>query len=71
MREMKSHPWFVEKLPTELIKRGQDVYFINENPTSSLQSKKEIMNIVDEAKTLPESSCSDQLEYLTEALKKM
>lgn len=71
MREIKSHPWFLVNLPKESTKEAQDVFNIEENRISSLQSIEEIMNIVDEAKTLPTTSSSDQLEDLAEALKKM
>jgi len=71
MREIKSHPWFLVNLPKESRKEVQDVFNIEENRISSLQSIEEIMNIVDEAKTLPTVSSSDQLEDLAEALKKM
>ncbi|KAI5384665.1 Serine/threonine-protein kinase sapk7, variant 2, partial [Lathyrus oleraceus] len=60
MREIKSHPWFLEKLPKEATK---------EDPISCVQSIEEIMSIVDEAKALPTTSSSDQLEDLVEALK--
>lgn len=65
MREIKSHAWFLKDLPKESTKGGQDVYY------SSLQTIEEIMNILDEAKNLPETSSRDQLEDLAEALKKM
>lgn len=71
MREIKSHPWFLVNLPKESTKEAQDVFNIEENRISSLQSIEEIMNIVDEAKTLPTTSSSDQLEDLVETLKKM
>ncbi|GAU18722.1 hypothetical protein TSUD_80100 [Trifolium subterraneum] len=71
MREIKSHPWFLENLPKESIKEAQDVNYKKENPISSLQSIEEIMNIVEEAKILATTSSSEQLEDLTEALKKM
>lgn len=71
MKEIKSHPWFLMNLSEELTKGVQDIYNIKENPTSSLQSTEEIMNIINEAKTLPATSNSDQLEDLTEALKNM
>ncbi|KAK2384474.1 serine/threonine-protein kinase SRK2A [Trifolium repens] len=72
MREIKSHPWFLENLPKESIKEAQEVNYIKENiPTSCLQSIEEIMNIVEEAKILATTSSSDQLDDLTEALKKM
>lgn len=60
MREIKSHPWFLENLPKEARK---------EDPISCVQSIEEIMSIVDEAKALPTTSSSDQLEDLVEALK--
>lgn len=71
MREIKSHPWFLVNLPKESTKEAQDVFNIEENRISSLQSIEDIMNIVDEAKTLPTTSSSDQLEDLVETLKKM
>jgi hypothetical protein len=71
MREIKSHPWFLENLPKESIKEAQDVNYTKENPITSLQSIEEIMNIVEEAKILATTSSSDQLDDLTEALKKM
>ncbi|XP_045825589.1 serine/threonine-protein kinase SAPK7-like isoform X2 [Trifolium pratense] len=71
MREIKSHPWFLENLPKESIKEAQDVNYTKENPIYFLQSIEEIMNIIEEAKILATTSSSDQLEDLTEALKKM
>jgi hypothetical protein len=47
------------------------VNYTKENPITSLQSIEEIMNIVEEAKILATTSSSDQLEDLTETLKKM
>jgi hypothetical protein len=58
-------------LPKESIKEAQDVNYTKENPITSLQSIEEIMNIVEEAKILATTSSSDQLEDLTETLKKM
>lgn len=53
IQEIKSHPWFLKKLPTELKDAAQAVYYRRENPTYSLQSVEQIMRIVDEAKIAP------------------
>ncbi|KAL2343164.1 hypothetical protein Fmac_004449 [Flemingia macrophylla] len=62
MKEIKSHPWFLENLPKELREESQEVYYREENSKSSLQSIEEIMNIVEEAKTTPAAS-SDSILY--------
>lgn len=69
MREIKSHPWFLEKLPEESTKEGEHVDYIKENSITCLQSIEEIMRIVDEAKTIPSTSSLDQLEDSLEAFK--
>ncbi|CAK8578685.1 unnamed protein product [Lathyrus sativus] len=69
MREIKSHPWFLENLPKEATKEDEDVNYIKENPITCLQSIEEIMNIVDEAKAIPSTSSLDQLEDLVKAFK--
>nr|AFK42988.1 unknown [Lotus japonicus] len=51
IKEIKSHPWFLKNLPRELTEVAQAVYYRKENPTFSLQSIEDIMNIVEEAKT--------------------
>ncbi|KAL5053607.1 hypothetical protein RYX36_034289 [Vicia faba] len=56
MKEIKSHPWLLKKLPEESTKEGEDVNYIEENSITCLQSIEEIMSIVDEAKTLPTTS---------------
>ncbi|OIV96234.1 hypothetical protein TanjilG_14911 [Lupinus angustifolius] len=51
IKELKSHPWFLKNLPRELTEMAQAVYYRKEDPTFSLQSIEDIMNIVEEAKT--------------------
>ncbi|EPS60016.1 hypothetical protein M569_14789 [Genlisea aurea] len=59
IKEIKSHPWFLKNLPRELREPAQAAYYRKEDPTNSLlQSVKEIMAIVEEAKTLPAASRS-------------
>ncbi|TKY71369.1 Serine/threonine-protein kinase SRK2B [Spatholobus suberectus] len=58
IKEIKSHPWFLKNLPRELTEVAQAVYYRKENPTYSLQSIEDIMNIVGEAKTPPPASRS-------------
>ncbi|CAJ2649202.1 unnamed protein product [Trifolium pratense] len=58
IKEIKSHPWFLKNLPRELTEMAQAVYYRKENPTYSLQSVEDIMNIVEEAKTQPQASRS-------------
>ncbi|CAL0300779.1 unnamed protein product [Lupinus luteus] len=58
IKEIKSHPWFLKNLPRELTEIAQAVYYRKENPTFSLQSIEDIMNIVEEAKTPPPDSRS-------------
>ncbi|KAE9595114.1 hypothetical protein Lal_00041410 [Lupinus albus] len=58
IKEIKSHPWFLKNLPRELTEMAQAVYYRKENPTFSLQSIEDIMNIVEEAKTPPPVSQS-------------
>ncbi|XP_027339668.1 serine/threonine-protein kinase SRK2A-like isoform X2 [Abrus precatorius] len=58
IKEIKSHPWFLKNLPRELTEVAQAVYYRKENPTFSLQSIEDIMNIVEEAKTQPQASRS-------------
>ncbi|KAE9591902.1 hypothetical protein Lal_00038973 [Lupinus albus] len=53
IKEIKSHPWFLKNLPRELTEMAQAVYYRKENPTFSIQSIEDIMNIVQEAKTPP------------------
>ncbi|CAJ1963698.1 unnamed protein product [Sphenostylis stenocarpa] len=50
IKEIKSHPWFLKNLPRELTEAAQAAYYRKENPTFSLQSIEDIMNIVEEAK---------------------
>ncbi|KAJ8428954.1 hypothetical protein Cgig2_003285 [Carnegiea gigantea] len=50
IKEIKSHPWFLKNLPRELTEAHQAAYYRRENPTFSLQSVEEIMQIVEEAK---------------------
>lgn len=56
IKEIKSHPWFLKNLPRELTEVAQAVYYRKENPTFSLQSIEDIMNIVEEAKSPPPTS---------------
>ncbi|KAG5025884.1 hypothetical protein JHK86_021798 [Glycine max] len=58
IKEIKSHPWFVKNLPRELTEVAQAAYYRKENPTFSLQSIEDIMNIVEEAKAPPPASRS-------------
>ncbi|KAM7478855.1 hypothetical protein LguiA_027068 [Lonicera macranthoides] len=58
IKEIKNHPWFLKNLPRELTEAAQVVYYRKENPTFSLQSEEDIMNIVKEAKTPPPVSRS-------------
>ncbi|GAU24376.1 hypothetical protein TSUD_390850 [Trifolium subterraneum] len=58
IKEIKSHPWFLKNLPRELTEMAQAVYYRKENPTYSLQSIEDIMNIVEEAKAQPQASRS-------------
>ncbi|KAK2446958.1 serine/threonine-protein kinase SRK2E [Trifolium repens] len=58
IKEIKSHPWFLKNLPRELTEMAQAVYYRKENPTYSLQSVEDIMNIVEEAKSQPQASRS-------------
>ncbi|KAK7259340.1 hypothetical protein RIF29_24944 [Crotalaria pallida] len=51
IKEIKSHPWFLKNLPRELIETAQAVNCRKQNPTFSLQTVEDIMNIVEEAKT--------------------
>lgn len=69
MRKIKSYPWFLKNFQEESTKEVEDVNYIKENTTTCLQSIEEIINIVDEAKTLPTTSSSDQLEDLVETFK--
>ncbi|WVY94487.1 hypothetical protein V8G54_033575 [Vigna mungo] len=58
IKEIKSHPWFLKNLPRELTEVAQAAYYRKENPTFSLQSIEDIMNIVEEAKIPPPASRS-------------
>ncbi|XP_062227236.1 serine/threonine-protein kinase SAPK4-like [Phragmites australis] len=73
MKEIKSHPWFLKNLPRELTETAQAMYYRRDNrvPSYSDQTSEEIMNIVQEARTMPKSSrsgygwgneCSDEEE---------
>ncbi|KAK6150863.1 hypothetical protein DH2020_015795 [Rehmannia glutinosa] len=54
--EIKSHPWFLKKLPKELTETNQAVYYQRDKPSFSLQSIDEIMKIVIEARKPPPAS---------------
>ncbi|KAI3451653.1 hypothetical protein Pfo_008318 [Paulownia fortunei] len=56
IKEIKSHPWFLKKLPRELTDANQAVYYQKDKPSFSLQSIDEIMKIVSEARKPPPSS---------------
>nr|WNV33357.1 protein kinase [Betula platyphylla] len=58
IKEIKSHPWFLKNLPRELTEAAQAIYYERENPSFSLQSVEDIMQIVEEAKVPPPSSRS-------------
>lgn len=58
IKEIKSHPWFLKNLPRELTEAAQAMYYERENPSFSLQSVEDIMQIVEEAKVPPPSSRS-------------
>lgn len=58
IEEIKSHPWFLKNLPSELTDAAQAVYYNRENSTYSLQTVEEIMKIVEEARTPPSTSRS-------------
>lgn len=59
MNEIKNHPWFSKNLPRELTEANQAIYYQrNSAPRYSLQSKEEIMKIVEEAKEPPPSCTS-------------
>ncbi|KAG2410384.1 Serine/threonine-protein kinase [Vigna angularis] len=60
MKEIKSHPWFLKNLPEELTEEAQCVHHNEENTKYCVQSIEEIMNIVNEAKTIP-VACSPNL----------
>ncbi|KAL5215297.1 hypothetical protein ABZP36_004449 [Zizania latifolia] len=53
IREIRNHPWFLKNLPRELTEAAQAMYYKKDNstPTYSVQSVKEIMKIVKEART--------------------
>ncbi|CAA0833878.1 Serine/threonine-protein kinase SRK2B [Striga hermonthica] len=56
VKEMKSHPWFLKKLPKELTEENQAVYYQKDEPSFSLQSIDTIMKIVSEARKAPPMS---------------
>ncbi|KAL5718121.1 non-specific serine/threonine protein kinase [Ranunculus cassubicifolius] len=57
IKVIKSHPWFLKKLPRELTETAQAIYYKRgENPSLSLQSIEDIMKIVGEARSPPPSS---------------
>ncbi|KAK6150833.1 hypothetical protein DH2020_015765 [Rehmannia glutinosa] len=56
IKEIKSHPWFLKKLPKELTETNQAVYYQRDKPSFSLQSIDEIMKIVSEARKPPPAS---------------
>lgn len=57
IKDIKSHPWFLKKLPRELTETNQAIHYQKDNPSfSSLQSVDEIMKIVSEARKPPPSS---------------
>jgi serine/threonine-protein kinase SRK2 len=58
IREIRNHPWFLKNLPRELTEAVQAKYYKKDNsaPTFSDQTVDEIMKIVEEARTPPQSS---------------
>ncbi|OEL27776.1 Serine/threonine-protein kinase SAPK7 [Dichanthelium oligosanthes] len=58
IREIRNHPWFLKNLPRELTEAVQAKYYKKDNcaPTFSDQTVEEIMKIVEEARTPPQSS---------------
>ncbi|KAL6008509.1 Serine/threonine-protein kinase sapk2 [Asimina triloba] len=53
--EIKKHPWFLKNLPRELID-GEKTNYENENPNCPSQSLKDVMRIIQEARTPAEGS---------------
>lgn len=56
IEEIKKHPWFQFHLPIELSEEHQHVYYKRDASSKSLQSVDEIMNLINEAKTVPTSA---------------
>ncbi|ERN01074.1 hypothetical protein AMTRI_Chr03g52310 [Amborella trichopoda] len=56
--EIKNHPWFLKKLPTELIE-GEQTNYEKEDRENPPQSIEDIMKIIQEARTLAEGSEAD------------
>ncbi|RLN07087.1 putative snRK/SAPK family protein kinase [Panicum miliaceum] len=58
IREIRNHPWFLKNLPRELTEAVQAKYYKKDNsaPTFSDQTVDEIMKIVEEARTPPQTS---------------
>ncbi|KAL3630264.1 Serine/threonine-protein kinase srk2a [Castilleja foliolosa] len=56
IKDIKSHPWFLKKLPSELSDTNQAIYYQRDKPSFSLQSIDEIMKIVSEAQKPPPMS---------------
>ncbi|CAL4887411.1 unnamed protein product [Urochloa decumbens] len=58
IREIRNHPWFLKNLPRELTEAVQAKYYKKDNsaPTFSDQTVEEIMKIVEEARTPPQTS---------------
>uniref|UniRef100_K3YSX4 non-specific serine/threonine protein kinase n=1 Tax=Setaria italica TaxID=4555 RepID=K3YSX4_SETIT len=58
IREIRNHPWFLKNLPRELTEAVQAKYYKKDNsaPTFSDQTVEDIMKIVEEARTPPQSS---------------
>ncbi|KAJ1700683.1 hypothetical protein LUZ63_000462 [Rhynchospora breviuscula] len=63
IQEIREHPWFLKDLPEELSEAAQTVYYQGNNP-ADLQSKQEILRILNEARQLPPSSPQLQEEQV-------
>ncbi|CAK9319406.1 unnamed protein product [Citrullus colocynthis] len=59
LRDITRHPWYIKNLPRELTEPAQAVYYKRDNPSFSLQSLEEIMQIVKETRNPPPSSTTN------------
>lgn len=58
MKEIKSHPWFLNNLPKELTEEAQTLQYRSKENSTSAQSIEDIMKIIYQAKTLPAPASS-------------